>query len=55
VRYRDGSIGNQGWFEYCGRLGYRIAQGWVADLFVNGTLGPQPVGNTVHGGVGVAG
>jgi hypothetical protein len=46
------TIGNQGWFEYGGRLGFRITQGWVADLFVNGTLGPQPVGNTIHGGVG---
>jgi hypothetical protein len=26
---------------------------WVADLFLNGTAGPQPVGNTVHGGVGL--
>ena len=40
------TIGNQGWFEYGGRLGYRISKGWVADLFVNGTAGPQPVGNT---------
>ena len=47
------TMGNQGWFEYGGRLGFRIAQGWVADLFVNGTLGPQPVGNTIHGGVGL--
>jgi hypothetical protein len=47
------TIGNQGWFEYGSRLGYRIAQGWVADLFVNGTLGPQPVGNTIHGGIGL--
>jgi hypothetical protein len=47
------TMGNQSWFEYGGRLGYRIAQGWVADLFVNGTLGPQPVGNTIHGGVGL--
>ena len=47
------TIGNQSWFEYGGRLGFRIAQGWVADLFINGTLGPQPVGNTVHGGVGL--
>jgi hypothetical protein len=44
---------NQGWFEYGGRLGFRIAKGWVTDLFVNGTLGPQPVGNTIHGGVGL--
>ena len=24
-----------------------------ADLFINGTAGPQPVGNTIHGGVGL--
>jgi hypothetical protein len=47
------TIGNQNWFEYGGRIGFRIANGWVADLFVNGTLGPQPVGNTVHGGIGL--
>jgi hypothetical protein len=47
------TMGNQGWFEYGGRLGFRIANGWVADLFANGTLGPQPVGNTIHGGVGL--
>jgi len=47
------TMGNQGWFEYGGRLGFRLTQGWVADLFVNGTLGPQPVGNTIHGGVGM--
>jgi hypothetical protein len=54
---RDGNIvptiGNQGWFEYGGRLGFRISNGWIADLFLNGTAGPQPVGNTVHGGVGL--
>jgi hypothetical protein len=47
------TIGNQGWFEYGGRLGFRITKGWVADLFLNGTAGPQPVGNTIHGGVGL--
>jgi len=47
------TMGNQTWFEYGGRLGYRIAKGWAADLFVNGTLGPQPVGNTIHGGIGL--
>ncbi|MDB5638140.1 MAG: hypothetical protein JWP51_3048 [Bradyrhizobium sp.] len=47
------TIGNQSWFEYGGRLGFRITKGWVADLFVDGTLGPQPVGNTIHGGVGL--
>ena len=47
------TVGNQGWFEYGGRLGFRITKGWVADVFVNGTAGPQPVGNTIHGGVGL--
>jgi len=47
------TMGNQGWFEYGGRLGFRLAKGWIADIFVNGTLGPQPVGNTVHGGAGL--
>jgi hypothetical protein len=47
------TIGNQNWFEYGGRLGFRITNGWVADLFLNGTLGPQPVGNTIHGGLGL--
>jgi hypothetical protein len=47
------TIGNQGWFEYGGRLGFRFTKGWIADLFVNGTLGPQPVGNTIHGGIGL--
>ncbi len=47
------TMGNQGWFEYGGRLGFRLPKGWIADLFVNGTLGPQPVGNTIHGGLGL--
>jgi hypothetical protein len=47
------TMGNQYWFEYGGRLGFRLTKGWIADLFVNGTLGPQPVGNTIHGGVGL--
>ena len=47
------TIGNQHWFEYGGRVGYRITKGWAADLFLNGTAGPQPVGNTLHGGIGL--
>ena len=47
------TIGNQYWFEYGGRIGYRITKGWTADLFLNGTVGPQPVGNTLHGGLGL--
>jgi hypothetical protein len=47
------TFGNQSWFEYGARVGFRITNGWVADLFLNGTAGPQPVGNTLHGGVGL--
>ncbi len=47
------TVGNQGWFEMGARLGFRITTGMVADVFVNGTAGPKPVGNTVHGGVGL--
>src|SRR6201996_6907001 len=47
------TLGNHNWFEYGGRLGFRITKGWVADLFLNGTVGPQPVGNTIHGGIGL--
>jgi hypothetical protein len=44
-------IGNRSWFEFGGGLGFRITKGWVADLFVDGTASPQPVGNTFHNGV----
>ena len=47
------ALGNQSGFEYGGRIRYRITKGWVADTFVNGTLGSPPVGNTIHGGVGL--
>ena len=47
------TIGNQSWFEYGGRVGFRLSKSWIADIFVNGTAGPQPVGNTIHGGVGL--
>src|SRR2546425_1631461 len=49
------TIGNQGWFEYGGPLGFRITQGRGADPFFNGTAGPQPGGNTLHGGGGFRG
>src|SRR5260370_21481006 len=39
-------IGNQSWFEYGGRLPFRIAQCWVADLFRAGTLSSHPVAHT---------
>ena len=39
------------WAEYGARLGYRIQQNFVVDIFADGTLGGRPIGNTVHGGI----
>lgn len=47
------SIGEQHWGEYGARLGWRLTKDIVADVFVNGTFGPAPIGNTAHGGVGL--
>jgi hypothetical protein len=47
------TFGNQHWVELGGRVGARLTKNMTADVFVNGTLGPYPVGNTVHGGVGL--
>ena len=41
------------WAELGGRIGYRFNDRLVLDGFVIGTLGPQPVGDTIHGGLGV--
>jgi hypothetical protein len=35
------------------RVGYRLQKGIVIDAFANGTLAKQPIGNTIHSGVGV--
>uniref|UniRef100_UPI0025CD842E autotransporter-associated beta strand repeat-containing protein n=1 Tax=uncultured Rhodoblastus sp. TaxID=543037 RepID=UPI0025CD842E len=53
--FSTGAIGagEYHWVEYGARLGYRIGNGFVADIFVDGTLGAQPVGNTIHGGLGL--
>jgi autotransporter-associated beta strand protein len=45
--------GEYHWLEFGGRIGYRIGNGFVADIFADGTLGAQPVGNTIHGGIGL--
>jgi hypothetical protein len=47
------TLGNQYWFELGARVGYRVSKNMTIDLFADGTLGAQPVGNTVHGGVGL--
>lgn len=40
------------WFEYGLRVGYRLTQAAVVDLFVDGAAGPEPIGSEVHGGIG---
>ncbi len=47
-----GAVPNSTWFEYGGRLGYRVNRNLVVDAFVLGTAGGD-VGNTIHGGVGL--
>ncbi len=46
-------IENSGWFEYGARIGYRVSRRMVIDAFAVGTLGGQPAGNTIHGGLGL--
>lgn len=41
------------WAEYGLRVGWRMNKSWVADVFADGTLGDKPVGNTIHGGLGL--
>jgi autotransporter-associated beta strand protein len=47
------SFGDMTWAEYGLRVGYRVADGLVADIFADGTLGAEPIGATIHGGVGL--
>ena len=47
------SLGEHSWAEYGARIGYRIQPNVILDAFADGTLGPAPIGNTVHGGVAV--
>ena len=39
------------WVELGGRVSYRFSKTFIADAFVLGTLGAQPAGNQIHGGV----
>ncbi len=49
----NGHIGEHTWAEYGLRIGYRIRKGVIIDAFADGTLGPQPIGNTIHAGLAV--
>lgn len=41
------------WGELGGRLGFRIAARTVIDIFANGTVGPKPIGDSIHVGGGL--
>jgi fibronectin-binding autotransporter adhesin len=41
------------WAEYGARISYRLQRNLALDAFILGTLGPQPVGDTIHGGASV--
>ena len=41
------------WAELGGRLGYRISDRTVVDAFLLGTVGEEPAGRTLHGGLGI--
>lgn len=41
------------WAEFDARLGFRVMKGTVIDVFAITTVGPKPVGNTIHGGLGL--
>ena len=40
-----------GWAELGGRLSYRFSNKLVGDAFVLGTVGAEPAGDQIHGGV----
>ncbi|RVU19818.1 beta strand repeat-containing protein [Methylobacterium oryzihabitans] len=41
------------WAEYGARVSYRLQRNLALDAFILGTLGPRPVGDTIHGGASV--
>jgi hypothetical protein len=47
------ALGEYIWGEYGARIGYRIQPNIIIDAFADGTLGPRPIGATVHGGLAV--
>ena len=47
------SVPDYNWAELGARIGYRFSNSLVADVFVNAAVGPDPVGTSVHGGLGL--
>jgi fibronectin-binding autotransporter adhesin len=47
------ALGEYTWGEYGLRIGYRIQPNVILDAFADSTLGPAPIGKTVHGGLAV--
>ncbi|MCJ2077064.1 autotransporter-associated beta strand repeat-containing protein [Methylobacterium sp. E-016] len=46
-------LGSYTWAEYGARVSYRVKQDLALDAFILGTLGPRPIGDTIHGGASV--
>jgi fibronectin-binding autotransporter adhesin len=47
------TLGEYTWGEFGARVGYRIQPKLILDVFADGTVGPRPIGATVHGGLAV--
>jgi hypothetical protein len=47
------AMGSRTWLEYGARIGFRVNPKVTIDTFVVGASGPRPIGNSIHGGVGV--
>jgi len=47
------SVPDSNWAELGARIGYRFSNRLVADAFVNAAVGAQPIGTSVHGGLGL--
>ncbi|MGE3246040.1 MAG: hypothetical protein AB7F96_00555 [Beijerinckiaceae bacterium] len=47
------TLQNKTWFEYGARVGFRINKSLTLDTFLIGASGPKPIGNSLHGGMGI--
>lgn len=47
------SLGRKTWLEYGARVGFRLNKRLTLDTFLIGASGPKPIGNSLHGGIGV--
>ena len=48
---RDAAPTSFDWVELGGRVSYRFSKNLIGDAFVLGTVGAEPAGKQIHGGV----